>query len=201
MYTKLPIFSFFQKLIIFVAWFSKNSRNDFWIRNFKANWLSRHDQKVYSIFQNRAPWGTTFLFKRFHGEKKCLLGFPTMATNSFRIPIVQKFENIFTHIFFIFFCIGIYFLFRSINKIHDDKMRLKQVYLFHANADIKAKFNIFQEVHSQMKAFVTKTAPSWSFCLNALGDCWQVFRIWLDLRWSTIGPCLWKPYNSPRSAP
>ena len=27
----------------------------FWIRNFKANCLSRRDQKVYSIFQNRAP--------------------------------------------------------------------------------------------------------------------------------------------------
>ena len=50
---------FFQKLVIFfVVWLSKNSRNDFWIRNFRADWLSRRDEKVYSIFQNRAPWGT-----------------------------------------------------------------------------------------------------------------------------------------------
>ena len=68
-------YQFFQKLVIFfVVWLSKNSRNDFWIRNFRADCLSRRDEKVYSIFQNRAPWGTTFLFKWFHSERKCLLG-------------------------------------------------------------------------------------------------------------------------------
>ena len=91
-----------------------------------ANCLNRRDQMVYSIFQNRAPWGITFLFKRFHGERKCLLGFPTMTTNSFKIPIVQKFENIFTYIFF---CIGIYSLFRSISKIHDEKNNLKHKFI------------------------------------------------------------------------
>ena len=138
-------YQFFKNLSFFVAWFSKNSRKSFWIRNFRANCLSRRDQKVYSIFQNRAPWGTIFLFKRFHGERKCLSRFLIMTTNSFRIPIVQKFENIFTHIFFIFFCIGIYSLFRSINKIHDDKRSLEQVYSFHANANIKAKFIFFKK--------------------------------------------------------
>ena len=44
-------YQFFQKLVIFfVAWFSKNSRKSFWNRNFRANCLSRRDQKVYSIF-------------------------------------------------------------------------------------------------------------------------------------------------------
>ena len=55
-------YQFLQKFIFSFAWFLKNSRNDFWIRNFKANCLSRRDQKVSLIFQNRAPWGTMFFF-------------------------------------------------------------------------------------------------------------------------------------------
>ena len=55
-----------------VAWFLKNSRKSSWIRNFKANCLSRRDQKVYSIFQNRAPRGTK-VFRRFQSGRKCLL--------------------------------------------------------------------------------------------------------------------------------
>ena len=68
-----------------------------------------------------------------------------MTTNSFRIPVVQKFENILTHIFSFSFALGFIFFFRSINKIHDDKMCLKQVYSFHANANIKAKFTFFKK--------------------------------------------------------
>ena len=67
-------YQFLQKFNFYTAWFPTNSRKSLWVRNFLACCLSRQDQKVYSIFQNRAPWGTTFLFKRFHGERKCLLG-------------------------------------------------------------------------------------------------------------------------------
>ena len=66
-------FSFFQKLIIFVVWFSKNSRKNFWNRNFKANCLSRRHQKVYSIFSKSCPLGHQgFLFKRFQSGEECL---------------------------------------------------------------------------------------------------------------------------------
>ena len=47
-------------------------------------------------------------------------------------------------------------LLENISKIYNDKGCPKQVYSFHANADIKAKFYIFQEKHSQMKTFITK---------------------------------------------
>ena len=122
-----------------------------------ANCLRRRDQMVYSIFSKSCLSGHQG-FQKISKWKKVFIkmgSLPTVITNSFRIPVVQKFENIFTHIF-IFSCTGIYSLFISNNKIHDDKRRLKQVYLFHANANIKAKFNIFQEVHPQMKAFITK---------------------------------------------
>ena len=63
-----------------------------------ANCLRMRDQNVYLIFQNRAPRGTK-VFKRFQSGRKYLLGLPTITTNSFRIPVVQKFENISTRIF------------------------------------------------------------------------------------------------------
>ena len=44
----------------------------------------------------------------------------------------------------------------NISKIYNDKGCPNQVYSFHANADIKAKFYIFQDKHSQMKTFITK---------------------------------------------
>ena len=120
-----------------------------------ANCLRRRDQMVYSIFSKLCLSRRQGFQKIPKWKKVFMSSLPTVNTNSFRIPVIQKFENIFTHIF-IFSCTGIYSLFISNNKIHDDKSRLKQIYLFHANANIKAKFNIFQEVHSQMKAFITK---------------------------------------------
>ena len=47
-------------------------------------------------------------------------------------------------------------LLENISKIYNDKGCPKQVYSFYANANIKAKFYIFQEKHSQMKTFITK---------------------------------------------
>ena len=139
MHTKLPKSVFFKNSSFFVAWFSKNSRNDFWIRNFKANCLSRHDQKVYSIFQNRAPWGTTFLFKRFHDERKCLLGYPTMTTDFSGFLLFKNLKT-FSIIFFLF---GIYSLLETWTK--STMTKRVQNKSIPANANIKAKFTFFKK--------------------------------------------------------
>ena len=101
MHTKLPIISFLQNSSFFVAWFSKNSRISFWIRNFMASCLSRHDQMVYSIFQNHAPRGVKF-FQMIPKWRKVFIKMDwllTMITNPFEIPVIQNLE---TFSFFIF---------------------------------------------------------------------------------------------------
>ena len=115
-----------------------------------ADCLSRRDQKVYSIFSKSYLSGHQD-FQKIPKWKKVFIkmgSLPIVITNSFRILVIQKFENIFNHNFLLSFALGFVLFLFSNNKIHDDKRRLKQVYLFHANANIKAKFNIFQEVHS-----------------------------------------------------
>ena len=94
-----------------------------------ANYPSRHDQKVHSIFQKLSPSGHQgFLFKWFQGENECLLGLPTMTTNSFENPITKNLEIFFLS--FIFFCANFMImtfipLFRNVNKIRNDKKRPK----------------------------------------------------------------------------
>ena len=67
---------------------------------------------------------------------------PTVITNSFRTPVVQKLENIFNHIFF-FFCIGIYSFLEAWTKFTMTKrVQNKSI---HANANIKAKFTFFKK--------------------------------------------------------
>ena len=94
--------------------------------DFSKSCPSRHQD-----FQKISKWKKVFI------KTDCLL---IMITNHFEIPVVQNLTT-----FSFFFCIVIYFLFKSINKIHDDKMCLKQVYSFHANANIKAKFTFFKK--------------------------------------------------------
>ena len=119
-----------------------------------ANCLRKRDQNVYSIFSKSCPLGHQgFLFKWFQGENECLLEFPTMTTNSFRIPIVQKFENIFAHIFLFSFALGlIFFLEASIKFMKTKSVQTKSIH--------QSKVYIFQKVHSQVKTFITRTAPS-----------------------------------------
>ena len=112
----------------------------FQIRNFVASCMSRHDQKLYSIFQNRALWGTKAFYSKGSKVERSVYqdGFITNSNHQFfQDPRRSKIWKHFHPHFFIFFCTGIYSLFRSNNKIHDDKKRLKQVYPFHAHADIK----------------------------------------------------------------
>ena len=145
---------FFSKTRHFLLPDFRRIRESLQIRNLMANCLRRRDQMVYSIFSKSCLSGHQG-FQKISKWKKVFIkmdSLPTVITNSFRIPVVQKFENIFTHIF-IFSCTRIYSLFISNNKIHDDKMRLKQVYSFHTNADIKVKFTFFKSVwkHSWSK--------------------------------------------------
>ena len=106
----------FKNSSFFVAWFFKNSRNKF--VNQRTLWPIAWESviKMFIRFFKLCPLGHQgFLFKWFQGENECLLEFPTMTTNSFRIPIVKKFENIFTHIFSFSFALGfIFFLEASI---------------------------------------------------------------------------------------
>ena len=64
-------YQFLQKFIIFCCLIFEEFERSFWIRNFKANCLSRRDQRVYSIFQNRAPRGTE-VFNGFQSGRKYL---------------------------------------------------------------------------------------------------------------------------------
>ena len=61
-----------------------------------------------------------------------------MITNPFEIPVIQKLKT------FSFFGTEIYSLFKNINKIQSDKIFETQVHLFHAHADIKARFTSFK---------------------------------------------------------
>ena len=84
-------------------------RESFWIRHFKANCLSRRDQKVYSVFSKSCPSGHQS-FQQIPKWKKVLVEMgllPTVITNSFRILVIQKFENIFNHNFLLSFALGL----------------------------------------------------------------------------------------------
>ena len=65
----------------------------------------------------------------------------TMITNSFKIPFIQKPENIL--IFHSFLCTEIY----SIYFMQMIKISETEVHLFYANADIKIMFTSFKKVH------------------------------------------------------
>ena len=104
-----------------------------------ANYLDRRGQNIYLVFKRMCPMEHQgLLFKWFQGENECLLGLPTMTTNSF-----DYYQNLETFFYFFgtdFTIMTFIPLFRNISKIHNDKRRPKQVYSFHANVDIKAMF-------------------------------------------------------------
>ena len=86
-----------------------------------------------------------------------------MITNHFEIPVVQNLET------FSFFCTGIYSLFRSICKIHDNKNIWSTSSFISRICWHQSKVYIFQKC---MKTFMIKrqprTALSWSFILMLL---------------------------------
>ena len=110
----------------FVAWFSKNSRKSFWIKNFRANCLSRRDQKVYSIFQNRAPWGTKVFYSNGSRWKWVFVRITNNDHQFFRRSYYQKLGDIFSYHFYVDFMIVTFIpFFRNVNKIHNDKRHSK----------------------------------------------------------------------------
>ena len=169
MHTKLPNISFFKNLSFFVVWFPKNSRKSFWIRNFKANCLSRRDQKVYSIFQNRAPWGTKAFYSKCSRWKWVFVKITNNDHQFFREFYYQKLGNIF---FLSFFSLTLWsrhlfpFLEMSTKFIMTKGVQNKFIHFMQM---LTSKQSLFlQEVYSQMRTFITKTAPSWSFVLMLL---------------------------------
>ena len=69
-----------------------------------------------------------------------------MTTNFFENPIIKNLETFFYHFFCTDFTIMTFIpLYRNISKIYNDKRRPKQVYSFHANADIKAMFTFLKK--------------------------------------------------------
>ena len=100
MHTKLPIISSYKKFIFSFAWFSKNLREfpnqEFYGQLPEQAWL-----KSLFDFTKSCPLGHQG-FQKIPKWKKVFImmcSLPTVITNSFRISVVQKFENIFTHIF------------------------------------------------------------------------------------------------------
>ena len=94
------------------------------------------------------------LFKWFQGENECLLGLPTMTTNSFE----NLFKNLETFLFIIFsfsFALGFILFLEVSTKFMMTKISKTQVHSFHAHADIKQCLHI-SKVHSRMKIFKTK---------------------------------------------
>ena len=144
MHTKLPKKVFSKTHHFSLPDFRKIQEMVFFFINFKANCLSRHDQKVYSIFSKSCPSGYQFFFQIAPKWKEVSIGMDsllTMVTNSFENPIIKTWK----HFFFYFMIMKFILLSRNISKIHNDKRRPKQVYSFHANADIKAKFTFFKK--------------------------------------------------------
>ena len=95
-------YQFFSKLIIFCCLIFEEFEKSFWIRNFKANCLSRRDQKVYSIFSKSCLSGHQG-FQKISKWKKVFIemgSLPTVITNSFRTLVVQNsktFSPLFIH--------------------------------------------------------------------------------------------------------
>ena len=95
-------YQFLQKLIIFVAWFSKNSRNKFLNQEFygqlpEQSWseclfdFSKSCPSGYQGFQKISKWKKVFV------KTDWLL---TMITNHFEIPIIQNLERFSFSFFF-----------------------------------------------------------------------------------------------------
>ena len=120
-----------------------------------ANCLSRRDQNVYSIFQNRAPRDTKG-FQKIPKWKKVFVKMDwllTMITNHFEIPIVQNLET------FLFFLHWLYdheiysLFFFNIDKIQTDKDVWNQKFIhFMQMLTLKQSLHlskVYENIHDQ----------------------------------------------------
>ena len=148
MHTKLPTVNFFQKLIIFVAWFPKNSRNKFLNQELYGQLPEKAWSKCLFDFPKSYPSGHQG-FQKIPKWKKVFIQtnwLLTMITNHFEIPVVQNLKT------FSFFALTLwsqnlfpFFLKKISTKFRTTKMSETQVHSFHANADIKEKFTSFEK--------------------------------------------------------
>ena len=135
-----------------------------------ANCLNRRDQMVYSIFFKIVPLGAPrfFLFRRSHSERECLLRLPTMTTNSFRIPVVQKLRT-FSPIFFHWDLFSPFL--KASTKFMMTKVSKTSLFIS-CKCWHPSSVYIYQKAHSQMRTFMikrqTRIAPSWSLILMLL---------------------------------
>ena len=149
MHTKLPIISFLQKLVIFCCLIFEEFEKEFLNQGFYGQ-LPEQTWSEYSFgFQNNLPHRAPRPFIQMVPRWKWV--FVRITNNDhqfFRESYYQKLENIFLSFSYTDFMIMTFIpLFWNISKLHNDKRRPKQVYSFHANADIKAMFT-FLKKHS-----------------------------------------------------
>ena len=121
--------SFFQKLIIFRCLIFEKFKKK--VSKSGVSWPIAWEGviKRFIRFFKIVPLGYHIFIQMISQWKEVFIkvgSLPTVITNSFRTSVVQKLENIFNHIFFLLH--WDLFSFRSMNKIHDDKTRPKQVY-------------------------------------------------------------------------
>ena len=109
--------------LFFVAWFLKNSRNKFLNQEFYGQLPEKAWSKGLFDFSKSYPTGHQG-FQKISKWKKMFIkmgSLPTVITNSLgflSFKNLKTFSPIFSPFFF---GTGIYSLFRSISKIHDDK--------------------------------------------------------------------------------
>ena len=122
-------YQFFSKLIIFVAWFPKNSRKRFLNQEFHGQLPEKVWSKGLFDFSKSCPLGYHILFKWFHSERKCLLRQIHFQSNHqfFQDLRHSKFWKhfFFTHILLHWICS----FFRCVYKIHDGKRRPKSLFI------------------------------------------------------------------------
>ena len=154
MHTKLPIISFFQKLIIFCCLIFEEFEQKFLNQEFNYQLPEQVWSKGSFDFFKIVPLGAPRSLIQMDSKRKGVIIemdlSPTVITNSF--------ENLFKNskTFFHFFCTDFMImtfipLCRNINKIRNDKRCSKQVYSFHANVDIKTRFTSLKKCIQKWK--------------------------------------------------
>ena len=110
MHTKLPTVNFFQKLIIFCCLIFKKFEK--YVSKSGVLWpiawagAIKMFIRFFKIVPLRAPRLFIQKVPKWRGVFIKMSSLPIVITNSFRIPIIQKFENIFTYIFSFSFTLG-----------------------------------------------------------------------------------------------
>ena len=153
---------------------------------------------VYWIFQNCAPWSIKAFYSNGSKVKRNVYQDWFITSNDHQFFQESRYSKTWKHfhfiiIFFLFcVCTGIYSLFKSINKIQNDKNVRSINSFISCKCWHQKKVYISQEMHSRMKAFINKskkTALSWSFISTLLMTIDKFFEfnwICIDLRLNLV---------------